>query len=232
MTAADALFGNASFLQLAYTNATAMPSVELLKTICNYGDIPFTQLTGTALSHAEAAESYCRAIWDESPSEEEADRQVGRILGIWISYFATPYDARDLLDMALFLANRAVLWKTVSRATDTYARPVWTSPGTVFAKPSVSLGSMVGISILIFLQSVGLATAVWYSRTASTWTATFDSMAMARIGRAMKAEDLPPIGPVSGKDRARLSEVNAPVGIADAGEESGSTIRAMKGTNE
>jgi hypothetical protein len=82
MMAATALFGNTSFLQLTYANSTAMPSAELLKTICNYGDIPFTQLTGTTLSHAEAAESYCRAIWDESPSEEFADRQVGRILNI------------------------------------------------------------------------------------------------------------------------------------------------------
>lgn len=166
------------------------------------------------------------------PSEEFADRQVGRILGIWISYFAFPYDARDLLDMALFLVNRAVLQKTVSGATDQYARPVWTSPGTVFEKPSVSLGSTIGISVLIFLQSVGLAAAVWYSRKAPTWTATFDSMALARIGRAMKAGDLPPIGPVSEKDRARLSEVNALVGIADGGAESGGTIIAMKGASE
>lgn len=42
MMAANALFGNTSFLQLAYTNSTTMPSTELLKTICNYGEIPFT----------------------------------------------------------------------------------------------------------------------------------------------------------------------------------------------
>jgi hypothetical protein len=91
---------------------------------------------------------------------------------------------------------------------------------------------MITISILIFLQSVGLTAAVWYSRKAPTWTATFDSIALAQIGRAMKAEDLLPIGPVSDKDRATLSEVNTLVGIADGAAESGGPIAARKGVIE
>jgi hypothetical protein len=220
MMAANALFGNASFLQMAYNSSAAMSPGEMLGVMCAFGNMLFDQVSkrpGTV----DKPNKICYRTRRQPMDDDRADDDISQLLATWTSYFGETYVARDLLEIALFLVNRATLEKTIAGEGFLFAREIYSAPGTLFAKPTKSLASTIGISILIGLQTAGLVAAVWYSRKAPTWTATFDSMAMARIGRAMKDGDLPPFGPATDWDKLKLRKVNALVGIVDSREPEG-----------
>ena len=218
MMAADALFGNKSFLQLAHVNSSSASPGEMLGIMCVHGDIPFSEVLGMIglLLQTRDPRSVCqRSMSDPEEDDDDATRDIGQLLASWFYNFETSYNAMDLLEMTMFLVNRATLERTVVGEAD-LARPIYYSEGTLFAKPVMSLGYVIALSVLIGLQTAGLVAAVWYARKVPTWTATFDSMAMARLGRAMKEEDLPPFGPVTDQDRRKLTKTNALIGIVNS----------------
>ena len=217
MTAANALFGNNSFFQLISANSSSMNAEQTLVAICEYGDIPFSQLIhdGDAKYYEIGAEcSNMRLAIGDSAEAANPDLEIDRILNSWIRKFETPTEAEYLLDITMYLANEATLRKAIAGTYEFKARPIFTSGGTTFAKPTKTLGATIAISILIFLQVVGLAAMVWYADSVPTWAPTLDAMAVARIGRAMGDGELPPIGPVSEVDRQKLRKVDALVGVA------------------
>lgn len=91
----------------------------------------------------------------------------------------------------MFLVNRATLGKTIDGEGPLLAHEIYTAAGTLVAEPTKNLASTIVISILIGLQTVGLGDVVWYFRKASTWTATFDSMAIARTGKRDEGQRSP-----------------------------------------
>lgn len=228
MMAANALFGNASFLQMAYNNSAATSPGEMLGIMCAFGNIPYDQVLSKPWISDDPS-GLCYRSRREPRDDDRADDTISQLLATWTSYFGEAYSARDLLEIGMFLVNRAMLERTIAGEGFLYAREIYSSPGTLFAKPTKNLASTIGISILIGLQTVGLAAVVWYSRKAPTWTSTFDSMAMARLGRAMKDGDLPPFGPVTEQDKLKLRKVNALVGIVGSREpEDDGEASAMK----
>lgn len=214
MMAASALFGNTSSLQLLYNESSTTAPIDILRNMCTRGNLPFSQLTGIAI-FSESPLDPCFDIENRALDDEHANWEIDGLAGSFINKFGFPEDAVNLVDMSMFVVNRAVLQKTVAGTGPLYVRRIYTSPGTLFAKPKKSLASTIVISIFIAAQAAGLIAAVWYSRTAPTWTATMDSMAVARIGKAIDGDDMPPLGPVGDGDREKLQKVNALVGIVN-----------------
>lgn len=215
MTAALALFGNGSFLNLVADDPTKMKPIQTLSTMCKYGDFPFSQLI-SVYSSSQLHPSACWQLGQKMDDEPDlVAHRINDAVAAFFSYFDNPPDAQFLLEMAVFLANEATLRKAVTGTGSMQARKIYFSPGTLFAKPSKSLATTIAISILIFLQLSGLAMLVWYTNRVPTWAASLDAVTVAQIGRAMKDGELPPIGPVQESDRERLCGVDALVGVAE-----------------
>lgn len=220
MSAAQALFGNGSFLRLVAENATKLTPSQTLAAICRPGDIPFSQVTATFVSR------YWHMVVCLDPPQDireitDIDYLIDKVVSSFLGYFEEPYMAEYVLEIAVFLANQA----TLQAATPQYsARPIYFSPGTLFAKPTKSLAATIAISILIFLQLSGLAMLVRYAMQVPTWTSSPNAITMAQIGRAMKDSELPPIGPVRNDHLARLGEIDALVGIAENSDIVGSYL--------
>jgi hypothetical protein len=212
MTAAGALFGNTSLLQLLYNESSTMSPIDTLRSMCTHGNLPFSQLSDIGSVYEDPLK-HCYDIETYALDDEDADREIDGLVGSFINTFKDPNDASDLIDMSMFVVNRAVLQKSVIGTGPLHTRHIYTSAGALFAKPKKSLASTIVISILITAQATGLVAAVWFSGKVPTWTATLDSMAVARIGKAMRDEDLPSLGPVTKGDREKLKAVNALVGV-------------------
>jgi hypothetical protein len=83
------------------------------------------------------------------------------------------------------------------------------SAGKPVLKPTMTIASMLGQSLLVFLQVLGRL--FWLdTSTLRRWTPTLDSMAVARISKAMEDDVLSPIGPVTRPMDEKLKGVDAP----------------------
>lgn len=108
-----------------------------------------------------------------------------------------------------------MLTQTVDAAFDMGSRKIFTAPGVVIPRPVKTLVGTIIISVLIFLQLIGLAYTVRYIYQVLTWTSALDAIAVARIGASLKENDLPPIGPVYKKDNAKLKQLSGLVGVVE-----------------
>lgn len=119
----------------------------------------------------------------------------------------------------MYYANRAVLIKTASSTGTLYARSIYASGGTILIKPVFrGLASMIVLTIFIAAQCAGLIFLAWYIYQVPTWASGLDAAAVARIGRTMKDDELPPIGSFTEKDEKKLKKVNGLIGVV-AGRE-------------
>ena len=221
MTSATALFGNNSFLHLVSDNATSMSASQTLAVLCEHGGLPFSQVIGI-VKFNNLHQSRCYDVPSRLPFrafDEYAATALDEVVASWFSMFEETWDAEYLLEIAMFVANSATLNRAVAGAGPLYAREIFHSPGTQFSKPSMTTAGVIVVSAFMLLQVVALAAMVWYVNTVPTWVASLDAMAMARLGRAMRDGELPPIGPLSEKDWDRLRGVDALVGIGDGGRE-------------
>lgn len=231
MTSASALFGNYSFLQIV-RDSPDLSAGQAQAVLCQYGRrVPFVQIWRMAQSPNDQHVLDCQnsAGRQDLDDDEDGERDLDEIVASWASNFREESDAEFLLLVSTFLANRAVLERAIVRTGAIDGLAVFSSPGTPFSKPSMHVASMVVISALILLQAAGMGAMVWYIDRAATWTPSLDAMAMARIGKAMDDDKLPPIGPVSDGDRAKLQEVDALVGVADEGTSNGDAAGAGRG---
>lgn len=79
----------------------------------------------------------------------------------WLGMFEETHDAEYLLEIAMFLSNRATLSRAVAGTTPMLGREIFHSPGTPFSKPSMTLAGIIIVSVFVLLQVVGLAVMVW-----------------------------------------------------------------------
>lgn len=215
MVSANALFGNYSFLNIV-RDSPGLSALQTHAVLCEYGRrVPFTQILGMAGAPNDKHVIYCQGNADgrDPRNEDVAVRHVDEVVASWASIFTDVADAEFLFLVSTFVANKALLEKSIAGPID---RPmIFSSPGTRLTKPSLHVVSMVVVSALILLQAVGLGAMVWYIWRRPTWTAGLNAMALTRIGKAMDDDKLPPIGPVSEDDRAKLEQVDALVGISE-----------------
>ncbi|KAF7345007.1 hypothetical protein MVEN_01663500 [Mycena venus] len=216
ITAASALFGNNSFLNIVdpHNNLT---SAQILTLMCEHGSIPFALPLEILASPDFTAWCFDTEIADNIQRPQDTDSAVAQLMGTWFfNRFNYTYHAEYILDMSMFFANRAVLNKAVMIAQPFAERPIYTSPGLQLIKPSKTLAGTIIVSVLIAMQLAGLGILVWYIYSVPTWTTSLDALAVARIGRGVPEGEIPPLGPVSEEDVKRMREVDALVGVKDA----------------
>ena len=125
----------------------------------------------------------------------------------------TLHRTQDLLEVVMFVANRAVL---TLFATDTNltGRFIRTSPGVAVPRPVLSRSSVIIMSVLIGLQLLGLVYLTYYLYRIPSWSNQLDAMAMARIGASLDHRGvLPAIGPVSKEDLITVQTVGGLIRI-------------------
>ncbi|KAI1140010.1 hypothetical protein F5Y05DRAFT_376858 [Hypoxylon sp. FL0543] len=224
MVSADALFGNYSLLRFITNNVTGMTPVQAYESVCEHGNIPFTQPINMVL-FGSGSESYCfnaaAKIRDTLNTTGDHftydfDEYLTVITANHARLFNTTEYAEYALMMSMYFANRAVLTKTAIAEKPYDVREIYHSPGTIMARPSVTMPSLVIITILIFLQTIGLFIVIWLIYSVPTWAPALDAMEIARISKALADNDLPPLGPVAKEDEKRLTKVDGLIGVATA----------------
>ncbi|KAI9851606.1 MAG: hypothetical protein M1838_003200 [Thelocarpon superellum] len=105
----------------------------------------------------------------------------------WLSLFYQNGAMQNSLHAAVILASQ--LWMTGPSST-VPGQPVLYDPGVDTPKPQMSQAAMIIISLLIGIDLCLLLALATYTSFSYTWTSSFDSFAMMRIGAA-NAEDLP-----------------------------------------
>lgn len=207
-----AMFGNNSWWHAVATgNETlSVPTndsiIRSLISICQTGAIPFTGYQLTTESFSTAVE-YCTRV-NEGYNNNDVDDQAIQLRSIVYGWFYSFHDRGDddkttvnILDATTFFANEAVLTAGADLRYVQGAKWVFTSEGSVFYQPYKSVGGLIAVTVLIFLQVIALLILTWYIHTtAPVWTDTLDGYAMMRIGAEMERR-------ASGKREKDLDQV-------------------------
>ncbi|KAI1378985.1 hypothetical protein F4677DRAFT_410243 [Hypoxylon crocopeplum] len=223
MISAEVMFGNYSFLQFITDNTTNMTSLQSYASVCEHGRFPFSQVLGI-ITLDSGPESYCGNVPNELQfRSDNADDRLSQIITSHARIFNNTQHAEYAIMMSMYFANRAVLTKTVLGTRPFDAREIYGSPGSVMVRPIMATASLVVITVLIFLQTLGLALVIRLIYSVPTWASAFDAMEVARIGKALADDDLPLLGPVTRKDEERLAKIDGLIGIVTK-DQSGDSI--------
>lgn len=241
MTAAIAMFGNSSFFATAAgddfgaSNASDAASGGLTKMerICRAGKVPFANLKWdlyAVLPLRSCADEYFNI---RSSVIDSIDRLEDTLWAVLVRFSTstladggerTPEsssipEARQLLETAIFFANKQLLTSTASELWFDSGRKIWYSPGTLIIRPSVSAAAAGVISTLISLQVAGLLALLWYIYTVPSWTPSLNSVAVAQLTKGLADEILPAVGRVDDKSLRKLEQVDGIVGVLQEDEE-------------
>ncbi|KAJ4311815.1 hypothetical protein N0V94_007757 [Neodidymelliopsis sp. IMI 364377] len=233
MTSAIAMFGNTSWLHnvIRYSANTTYESRNMDKLewdrLC--AGMPYGGLFGAHSRGFPSPAQSCRGIENSiSTGYRPNSMTLLDIIHEWIEGFVPAEYKRELtsaetlLHISLYIANRALLTfnsPRVSGQGDSFdlnfkGRVIQNAPGQSVQKPVVSTTAVIILSVLMSLQLSGLAYLAYYIYRVPTWTGAFDAMAIAQIGASVRNHDvLPPLGPVTQRDRDALRTVDALVGI-------------------
>ena len=215
------MFGSQSAFFLA-ANATSKTYPPPLIQICQLGGLPFPQLSKV---YWEGWQDYCYNISRDAYQQGLTDMNdiLLEMLTSWIFNFKDPDSARLALSTGMFLANEALLTQT-AQATSEYgnARPIFSSPGYVLAKPQKSLASTIVISCLLGVELLALGYLAWYIYRVPTWTQSFDALSVATLAARSTDKDLLPVlGQVNARDLTLLEGSTGVVGVVEKNEEAG-----------
>jgi|SRR5690242_268960 len=229
-----AMFGNTSWLHSAIQYSVNMTyesgSMEKLYWDRLCAGMPYGRLFGSNAGSFPNPASSCNSVEISiSAGFRPNARDLLEIIHKWIEGFVPARygkhgltDAESLLHISLYVANRALLTfyspnvsgQGASTLLRFRGRVIHTSPGQAVQRPVVSVAALVVLSLLVGLQLIGLAFLAYYIYRVPTWTGALDAMAIARIGASVRQHDmLPPIGPVTQRDRDALNNVDGLVGI-------------------
>ncbi|RSL72286.1 hypothetical protein CEP54_000959 [Fusarium duplospermum] len=110
------------------------------------------------------------------------DYNVLDLLGRFFVFLGTENMTQNVLDMAMYFANEALL-------TSRSDRPLYSNPGIMVFKPKKSLPALVVITVLVGLQAIGLCLLMAFIYSTPTWTADLDADALTQIGAQLKDLD-------------------------------------------
>lgn len=194
-----AMFGNNSWWHTVATGNETTVSVptndsiaQSLTSICQSGAIPFTGFQATTDSFGTVAEE-CLTVqqgrYDDDP-EAQAVQLRTMVYGFFSSLqsnWISDNETATILDATTFFANEAVLTAAADLKYVGGAKWIYASDGTLYYQPYKSLGGMIAVTVLIFLQVIALLILAWYIHAKTpVWTDTLDGFAMMRIGAAME----------------------------------------------
>lgn len=193
-----AMFGNNSWwhaVTLTSNETTSVPTndtiTQSLTSICQTAAIPFTAYQLTVNSFGTVADNCIE--FNDGLENDDVEGQATRLRSILYGWFyclnneASGNDTSGhILDATTFFANEAVLTSAADLKYVGGAKWIYYNKGSVFYQPYKSLGGMVAVTVLIFLQVTALLVLVWYIHgRAPVWTDTLDAFAMMRIGAEM-----------------------------------------------
>ncbi|KAJ5827341.1 hypothetical protein N7447_004104 [Penicillium robsamsonii] len=213
MTSAIALFGNQSFFEVAAnsTNKTFPPAIQQ---ICQQGRIPFSNLAIAIFGdfqgdcYAIAADNN-RLSWG-SPDPQE---WLAAFLGNWFYSFNNTNDAELALLASMYVSNRAMLTQTVTGSFAFSARQIKFGGGMLVPLPQKTLAGTVVVTILIFLQLLGLLALTYYIYQLPTWTHALDAVAVARMSIGLNDPVMRELAHGGEIDQAKLKKIDGLVGL-------------------
>jgi hypothetical protein len=218
MTASMALFGNASFFFTA-KNATESNYREAARSICQ-GNVPFARyFTSSSFS---SFMSPCDRV-NSDTNRNDYESTISELIHAFFAKLADTATAKEMLEISMFFANEIILTMTANEGLTQYSRTIYTDDGYQIQKPVQSIPAIVVISILLFLQVLGVTWLAVYNSSAPTWTATLDGLALTKIGRELRGAELSPLGIQDKKDIAELTETAGVVGVVKTDGESSPT---------
>ena len=141
------------------------------------------------------------------------------------NFFTGKYASRSLENMlfiGMMLTNKAILlthrdYQAPRLLHNAGGRRIFSSLGFSILKPEISLVSIIGISILLFIQVAGLIFCGAYIARTPTWTRVFNAMAIARIGAGLEKDKLPVDGQYAeDDDYEKLRVIGLPLEMASA----------------
>ncbi|KAK2755085.1 hypothetical protein FQN54_006614 [Arachnomyces sp. PD_36] len=225
MTSAIAMFGNQSFFYIA-ANSTDESHPPPHVQICQSGNLPFSSYRGI---HFSFFQQYCTGAGlpgsSDHPMKDWTD-----LLANWFDGFNDIQNAENALVRSMFLSNRATLTQTVYATLPFGARAIYFGPGTYLPLPYKTLAGTIIVSVLLFLQVLGLAFLTYYIYHVPTWTLSLNALSVARIGATMNEN-----GELEGLDNGynvneqNLTKINGLVGLRDDDEAFTSDARIQLG---
>ncbi|KAH6871604.1 hypothetical protein B0T10DRAFT_611173 [Thelonectria olida] len=179
MTAAMAMFGNASVFHAAAT-ANEESYNETVRQICEQVQLPFSRfdLEGTRFT---SLVNPCRSF-----GGEYGDPELQTVIGSFFGQFQDGVVIQTALEVAMFFANEALLTLTTSQKYNYNKRPILSSVGDTVTKPKKSIPGLAIISLLVLLQVVGLLWLAAFIYSAPTWTGNLDADALAQMGAQIR----------------------------------------------
>jgi hypothetical protein len=152
--------------------------------------------------------AYCNKV----PGRVSED--IFRLLVDFVLNFYDEGIANRSLGVSMILANIAFLNEAAQYNDPNPIRDVQGAPIEII---SASHGGIIAVSVLLGLQLLLLFLLILFIYRTPTWTGTFDSLALARIGAALKNDvDLLPLNEIANIElRQRLLELSGIIGVAE-----------------
>ncbi|KAJ6188119.1 hypothetical protein N7519_003027 [Penicillium mononematosum] len=212
MTSAIALFGNQSFFEVAAnsSNQTFPPAVQQ---ICQQGRLPFSNLAFTIFGNFQSDCSKIATDRSFSSGFADPEEKLAGLIGDWFSSFNNTNSAEMALLASMYVSNRVMLTRTVTASFSFSARKIWFGAGMLVPLPLKTLAGTVVVSILIFLQLLGLAALTYYIYRLPTWTHALDAVAVAQLSIGLKDSVARELGNGYEINENKLNKVDGLVGL-------------------
>ena len=160
----------------------------MLKSICS-GKVPIPKSIDSIVGSWSTVSTAGSCVYSESGDDRNPDFYLARLVSGFIQVFADPEATKAVLETAMFAANEALLATTARQGGNMYS-----SAGYEIHKPVESVVALVVVSVLLFVQVLGVVALGVYNVSFPTWTTTLDAMAMAKIGAGLHGAGLKPLG--------------------------------------
>ncbi|KAK3320237.1 hypothetical protein B0T19DRAFT_284354 [Cercophora scortea] len=209
MTAAMALFGNGTWFEAASLAANTTDFAvanATLRALCEQDAFPFRQFEPSSANLRFACSP---SNVDYSP----LDDMVAEF------FDAMSLGATQVMSASVFLAEEAML-KEGLRVLSSWNRQIYFMAqlkDNVY-KPTLTDSAVVGLSVLLGIQAVGIALMLLYIYSQATWTEKLDALAIARITHqlddkgAIAAMGLRALG---GLERDPLIKIDGLIGVVE-----------------
>jgi hypothetical protein len=212
MTSAIALYGNQSFFEVAAnsSNQTFPPAVQQ---ICQQGRLPFSNLAFTIFGNFQSDCSKIATDRSFSSGFSDPEAKLAGLIGDWFSSFNNTNSAEMALLASMYVSNRVMLTRTVTASFTFSARKIWFGAGMLVPLPLKTLAGTVVVSILIFLQLLGLAALTYYIYHLPTWTHALDAVAVAQLSIGLKGSVVRELGHGYEISENKLNKIDGLVGL-------------------
>ncbi|PWY92834.1 hypothetical protein BO70DRAFT_357965 [Aspergillus heteromorphus CBS 117.55] len=212
LTATIALFGPSTFFANRANSTPTLTTTSTSVDECS-DPVPFSYISETT-THDNTNWRYSPLGSCASPSNTTSFND----LNAWLTQLFANYDypeTSDVFTQAAFFANKANLGRAAT--VQGYSRILFKDEGTSVDIFHIRPWAIALISVIVGLHVLGLAGLTVYAGYHPTWTESFDSFAMLRIGAQIAARNdaahrLPLLGHVRSDEMGMLDGLDGFIG--------------------